>query len=143
MVCSTKHLPGFVALADKIKAAGADAIFCIRQAPSQFPFPPRPPSPSMRAHVAITTAGQGAVARARASLRRPRARLRHGLLAGGSDSVNDAFVMDAWGKAHDATDKVAQRRSPTSPRPPLPCLHGSADDNGLTMERRRHGPRSS
>ena len=44
--CSASHLPGFVANADKLKAAGADTIACL--------------------------------------------------------SVNDAFVMDAWGKAQNA-----------------------------------------
>ncbi len=44
--CSQTHLPGYVALADKIKAKGVDSIICL--------------------------------------------------------SVNDAFVMDAWGKATNA-----------------------------------------
>ncbi|MFC3095326.1 peroxiredoxin [Alteromonas sediminis] len=44
--CSAAHLPGYVALADKIKAKGIDSIICV--------------------------------------------------------SVNDAFVMDAWGKASNA-----------------------------------------
>ncbi len=44
--CSHAHLPGYVALADKIKAKGIDSIICL--------------------------------------------------------AVNDAFVMDAWGKAHNA-----------------------------------------
>ncbi|GAC15336.1 peroxiredoxin [Aliiglaciecola lipolytica] len=44
--CSEAHLPGFVALADQIKAKGIDSIICL--------------------------------------------------------SVNDAFVMDAWGKQHNA-----------------------------------------
>ena len=44
--CSEAHLPGYVVLADQIKAAGVDAIACV--------------------------------------------------------SVNDAFVMSAWGKAHNA-----------------------------------------
>lgn len=44
--CSQAHLPGYVALADKIKAKGVDSIICL--------------------------------------------------------SVNDAFVMDAWGKANNA-----------------------------------------
>ena len=44
--CSAAHLPGFVAMADKIKASGVDDIVCL--------------------------------------------------------SVNDAFVMDAWGKAQNA-----------------------------------------
>ncbi|WP_286234251.1 peroxiredoxin [Thalassotalea sediminis] len=44
--CSNSHLPGFVALADKIKAKGIDEIICL--------------------------------------------------------SVNDVFVMDAWGKAQNA-----------------------------------------
>jgi len=44
--CSAAHLPGYVALADKIKAKGVDDILCV--------------------------------------------------------SVNDAFVMDAWGKASNA-----------------------------------------
>jgi len=48
--CSAKHVPGFVAEADKIKAKGVDAIACI--------------------------------------------------------SVNDAFVMGAWGKDQKAGDKV-------------------------------------
>jgi peroxiredoxin len=46
--CSAAHLPGFVALADKIKAKGVDDIICI--------------------------------------------------------SVNDAFVMDAWGKSQNASE---------------------------------------
>lgn len=46
--CSASHLPGFVALADKIKAKGIDAIICL--------------------------------------------------------SVNDAFVMEAWGQAHNAEE---------------------------------------
>ena len=46
--CSVSHLPGFVALADKIKANGVDAIICL--------------------------------------------------------SVNDAFVMEAWGLAHNAEE---------------------------------------
>tara|TARA_R110000868_G_scaffold400729_1_gene675421 strand:+ start:439 stop:918 length:480 start_codon:yes stop_codon:yes gene_type:complete len=46
--CSAAHLPGYVALADKIKAKGVDAIICI--------------------------------------------------------SVNDAFVMDAWGKSQNADE---------------------------------------
>jgi peroxiredoxin len=46
--CSAAHLPGYVALADKIKAKGVDDIICI--------------------------------------------------------SVNDAFVMDAWGKSQNATE---------------------------------------
>jgi peroxiredoxin len=46
--CSVAHLPGYVALADKIKAKGVDAIICI--------------------------------------------------------SVNDAFVMDAWGKSQNANE---------------------------------------
>jgi peroxiredoxin len=46
--CSAAHLPGFVTLADKIKAKGVDEIICI--------------------------------------------------------SVNDAFVMDAWGKSHNASE---------------------------------------
>lgn len=46
--CSVSHLPGYVALADKIKAKGVDAIICI--------------------------------------------------------SVNDAFVMDAWGKSQNADE---------------------------------------
>ena len=48
--CSAAHLPGFVALADKIKAKGVDTIACV--------------------------------------------------------SVNDAFVMDAWGIDQNAGDKV-------------------------------------
>ncbi len=48
--CSAKHLPGFVANADAIKAKGVDTIACV--------------------------------------------------------AVNDAFVMDAWGKAQAAGDKV-------------------------------------
>ena len=46
--CSEAHLPGYVVLADQIKAAGVDAIACV--------------------------------------------------------SVNDAFVMSAWGKAHNADE---------------------------------------
>ena len=46
--CSHSHLPGYVALADKIKAKGVDSIICL--------------------------------------------------------SVNDAFVMDAWGKANNAEE---------------------------------------
>lgn len=46
--CSMAHLPGYVATADKIKAAGVDTIACL--------------------------------------------------------SVNDAFVMDAWGKAQNAEE---------------------------------------
>ncbi len=46
--CSQAHLPGYVALADKIKAKGVDTIICL--------------------------------------------------------SVNDAFVMDAWGKQHNADE---------------------------------------
>ncbi len=46
--CSQAHLPGYVALADKIKAKGIDTIICL--------------------------------------------------------SVNDAFVMDAWGKANNADE---------------------------------------
>ena len=46
--CSAAHLPGYVALADKIKAKGVDEIICV--------------------------------------------------------SVNDAFVMDAWGKSQNATE---------------------------------------
>lgn len=46
--CSAAHLPGYVALADKIKAKGVDSIICV--------------------------------------------------------SVNDAFVMDAWGKANNAEE---------------------------------------
>ena len=48
--CSQAHLPGYVALADKIKAKGIDTIICL--------------------------------------------------------SVNDAFVMDAWGKANNADEIV-------------------------------------
>jgi peroxiredoxin len=48
--CSAKHLPGFVAKADEIKAKGVDTIACL--------------------------------------------------------SVNDAFVMGAWGKDQDVGDKV-------------------------------------
>lgn len=48
--CSSTHLPGFVASADKIKAKGVDSIVCL--------------------------------------------------------SVNDHFVMDAWGKAQNAEDIV-------------------------------------
>lgn len=48
--CSMTHLPGFVVLADQIKAKGVDSIICL--------------------------------------------------------SVNDAFVMDAWGKAHNAEEIV-------------------------------------
>lgn len=46
--CSAAHLPGYVAMADKIKAKGVDSIICV--------------------------------------------------------SVNDAFVMDAWGKANNAEE---------------------------------------
>lgn len=46
--CSNSHLPGYVALADKIKAKGVDSIICL--------------------------------------------------------SVNDAFVMDAWGKQNNAEE---------------------------------------
>ncbi|PTT92945.1 peroxiredoxin, partial [Pseudomonas sp. HMWF031] len=46
--CSQAHLPGYVALADKLKAKGIDSIICL--------------------------------------------------------SVNDAFVMDAWGKANNAEE---------------------------------------
>lgn len=46
--CSVSHLPGFVANADKIKAAGVDSVVCV--------------------------------------------------------SVNDAFVMDAWGKVQNAEE---------------------------------------
>jgi peroxiredoxin len=46
--CSVSHLPGYIALADKIKAQGVDAIICI--------------------------------------------------------AVNDAFVMDAWGKSQNADE---------------------------------------
>lgn len=48
--CSAAHLPGFVVLADKLKAKGIDSIICT--------------------------------------------------------AVNDAFVMDAWGKAHNADDLI-------------------------------------
>ncbi|BCO17276.1 peroxiredoxin [Alteromonas sp. McT4-15] len=48
--CSQAHLPGYVALADKIKAKGIDHIICL--------------------------------------------------------SVNDAFVMDAWGKANNAEEII-------------------------------------
>lgn len=48
--CSMTHLPGYVTLADKIKAKGVDSIICL--------------------------------------------------------SVNDAFVMDAWGKAQNAEEIV-------------------------------------
>ena len=48
--CSQAHLPGYVALADKIKAKGIDSIICL--------------------------------------------------------SVNDAFVMDAWGKANNAEEII-------------------------------------
>ena len=48
--CSNSHLPGFVALADKIKAKGVDSIICL--------------------------------------------------------SVNDAFVMDAWGKQANAEEII-------------------------------------
>lgn len=49
-LCSAQHLPGFVALADEIKAAGADEIWCV--------------------------------------------------------SVNDAFVMAAWGRENNVSGKV-------------------------------------
>lgn len=49
--CSAKHLPGFVANADAIRAKGVDLIMCL--------------------------------------------------------SVNDVFVMDAWGKDQEASEKVA------------------------------------
>jgi glutaredoxin/glutathione-dependent peroxiredoxin len=55
-VCSTSHLPGYVAAADKIKAKGAAEIACI--------------------------------------------------------SVNDPFVMSAWGEQHGATDKVLMLSDP-------------------------------
>ncbi|MEQ8369814.1 MAG: peroxiredoxin [Alphaproteobacteria bacterium] len=48
--CSNRHLPGFVAQADALKARGVDHVICM--------------------------------------------------------SVNDAFVMDAWGRAHQADGKV-------------------------------------
>ncbi|WP_026376574.1 peroxiredoxin [Aestuariibacter salexigens] len=48
--CSAAHLPGYVAMADKIKAKGVDSIICV--------------------------------------------------------SVNDAFVMQAWGKAHNAEEII-------------------------------------
>ncbi|HWK52729.1 MAG TPA: peroxiredoxin [Hyphomicrobiales bacterium] len=48
--CSKTHLPGYVALADKIKAKGVDSIICL--------------------------------------------------------AVNDAFVMDAWGKAKNASEVI-------------------------------------
>ena len=48
--CSQAHLPGYVALADKLKAKGIDSIICL--------------------------------------------------------SVNDAFVMDAWGKASNAEEII-------------------------------------
>lgn len=48
--CSAKHLPGFITLADEIKAKGIDSIICL--------------------------------------------------------SVNDAFVMNAWGKDQNVGDKV-------------------------------------
>ncbi len=48
--CSKAHLPGYVALADKIKAKGVDSIICL--------------------------------------------------------SVNDAFVMDAWGKQNNADELI-------------------------------------
>lgn len=48
--CSQAHLPGYVALADKLKAKGVDSIICL--------------------------------------------------------SVNDAFVMDAWGKVSNAEDII-------------------------------------
>ena len=48
--CSHSHLPGYVALADKLKAKGVDSIICL--------------------------------------------------------SVNDAFVMDAWGKQHNADELI-------------------------------------
>lgn len=48
--CSEEHLPGYVTLADKIKAKGVDAIICL--------------------------------------------------------AVNDAFVMSAWGKQHNADDII-------------------------------------
>jgi peroxiredoxin len=48
--CSAAHLPGFVVLADEIKARGVDSIVCL--------------------------------------------------------SVNDAFVMDAWGKTHNVEDRI-------------------------------------
>ncbi len=48
--CSAKHLPGYVSLADRLKAKGVDQIVCL--------------------------------------------------------SVNDAFVMDAWGKVQGAEGKV-------------------------------------
>lgn len=48
--CSAQHVPGYVALADKLKAAGVDEIWCV--------------------------------------------------------SVNDAFVMGAWGRDQNATDII-------------------------------------
>jgi peroxiredoxin len=48
--CSAAHLPGYIALADKIKAKGVDSIICV--------------------------------------------------------SVNDAFVMDAWGKSQNAEEII-------------------------------------
>ncbi|MFQ3248333.1 peroxiredoxin [Glaciecola sp.] len=48
--CSAAHLPGYIALADKIKAKGVDSIICV--------------------------------------------------------SVNDAFVMDAWGKSQNADEII-------------------------------------
>ena len=59
--CSMAHLPGFVALADKIKDKGVDAIACL--------------------------------------------------------SVNDAFVMDAWGKGANAEELLMVGLGCGLPRP--------------------------
>jgi peroxiredoxin len=72
--CSAKHLPGFVAQAEALKAKGVDTIACL--------------------------------------------------------SVNDAFVMDAWGKAQNTGDKV------------LMLADGNADFSkavGLTMDGTGYG----
>lgn len=72
--CSAKHLPGFVAHAQKFKKKGVDTIACL--------------------------------------------------------SVNDAYVMDAWGKHQDAGDKV------------LMLADGNGDFSkavGLTMDGEKYG----
>ena len=81
--CSAKHVPGFVAEADKLKAKGVDTIACI--------------------------------------------------------SVNDAFVMGAWGKDQKAGDKVhdagrRQRRVHPGDGP----HHGRLTKFGLGMRSQRY-----